>query len=298
MEQCAAVLGLGRMGSAIAERLHDRGFRLVVWNRTRSRAEELAARLDAEVAGSPAGAAEKCNAVHIVVSDDEASMSVIAGPTGITSINLGGRLVYNHTTVTPRHTMLALELVERAGGTYVEAPVLGGPSAARAGRLVVLCGSKRGESVCQRLKALGETVWVGEPPAATAAKLAFNTLFLSVVAGFAEAAALVEAYGISFDEFLGRIISKTWLGSIAERYGERFRLGHPASFAARLAGKDARYAAEALQDAGLPGHLAAAVAAYYALMAGEGYGEEDYPAIVGFMASYAKKRRQKGRGAV
>jgi 3-hydroxyisobutyrate dehydrogenase len=77
---------------------------------------------------------------------------------------------------------------------------------------------------------------------------------------------------------------------VVERYAERIKLGHPASFTARLAGKDARYAMKALHEKGLPGMIAAAISSYYAEMDGEGLGEEDYPALVGYMEEKAKRR--------
>lgn len=289
MARCVAVLGLGRMGTAVAERYHEEGYRLVLWNRTRSKAEDLASRLGGDVVATPRDAAEHCDHIHVVVADDEASYAVIAGSNGLTSTDLSSKIVYNHTTVTTRHTMQMIGVVREAGGTYVEAPIIGGPSVVRQGKAVVLCGSA-GVDVCEHLSALGEVVYMGEAPRATAAKLAFNTVFLALIGGLAEAAALTAAYGISFGEFYGRVLSRTWLGKVVERYKDRVELGRPASFTARLAGKDARYAMKSLHEKGLPGMVAAAVAAYYAEMDGEGFGEEDYPSLVGFMEQKARRR--------
>ena len=292
MARCIAVLGLGRMGSAIAERYREEGFHLVLWNRTASKAEELAARLGGDVAATPRDAAEQCDRIHVVVADDEASYTVIAGANGLTSVDLSGRVVYNHTTVTPRHTLQMREAVRVAGGVYVEASILGGPSVVRQGRALLLCGGAESEH-CEHLSVLGDVVYMGDAPRATAAKLAFNIAFLAVVGGLAEAAALAAAYGIPFREFSEKILSKTWLGQIVERYRGRLEPGHPASFTVKLAGKDARYAMKALHEKGMPGMVAAAVASYYAEMDGEGMGGEDYPSLVGFME---EKARRRGRG--
>jgi len=299
LERCASILGVGRMGSAIAERLAGAGFRLVLWNRTRSKAAEAAARLGAEVADTPAEAARACPSVHIVVADDEASMAVIAGPGGLLGLGrLEGVTVFNHTTVTPRHSVEAAGLVEAAGGVYVEAPVAGNPGNARRGELVILCGARRGEHCnAPSLAALGEPVYLGEPPAGSAAKLGFNISFLGVVAALGEAFALAEAYGVGWERFAREVLGRTWLRGIVERYGHRLRPGGEASFAARLAGKDARYVQRALEEKGVPGFLAAAVAAYYALMEHEGLGDADYPSIAGFLARYAaEKGGREGRG--
>jgi 3-hydroxyisobutyrate dehydrogenase len=113
LTRCAALLGVGRMGSAMARRLAGQGFRLVLWNRTRERALRLAEEISAEVAATPAEAASRCPVVHMVVADDEASMAVLAGPGGLLSLgSLEGVSVFNHTTVTPRHSVEAAGLVE------------------------------------------------------------------------------------------------------------------------------------------------------------------------------------------
>jgi len=293
---CAAVLGTGRMGSAIAERLAGAGFRLVLWNRTRSRAEALAERLGAEVADSPMDAARRCPVVHVVVADDEASMAVLAGPGGLLGLGrLEGVTVFNHTTVTPRHSVEAYRLVSAAGGVYVEAPVAGNPRNARRGELVILCGAAGSEPCgAPQLAALGEVVYLGEPPAASAAKLGFNIAFLGVVAALGEAFALAEAYGVGAERFAREVLGRTWLRQVVERYGERLWPRGEASFTARLAGKDARYAQRALEERGVPGFLAAAVAAYYSLMDHDGAGEEDYPSIAGWLAMYARRTRSPG----
>ena len=295
-ERCAAILGTGRMGSAMARRLAAAGFRVYLWNRTLGKAEVLAAEIGGVAVEEPRAAAERCRRVHLVVADDEAVYEVLTGLGGLVAggKELGDVRVYNHVTMTPRGSLEAMRLVERAGGVYVEAPVAGNPGNALEGRLLILCASRHGEVVCrdEALEALGTPVYLGEPPVAAAAKLGFNIFFLGVVAAMGEAMALAESYGLDADRFLGEVIGRTWLRQIVERYGARIKPRGEASFTARLAGKDARYAARALQERGVPGFLASAVASYYALMSHEGYGDEDYPAIAGFLAEYARRSRE------
>ena len=293
---CATVLGVGRMGSAMARRLAEKGFQLVLWNRSPEKAEKLAEEIGAEVAASPAEAASMCSTVHLVVSDDEAVIQVLSSKGGLLEAAEGVTL-YNHVTVTPRGSLLAAKLLEERGGVYVEAPVAGNPRNAREGSLVILCASRAGRSVCEapQLKALGEPVWLGEPPRAAAAKLGFNISFLGVVAALGEAFALAEAYGLDARVFAREVLGRTWLRRIVERYGDRLWPPREASFAAELAGKDARYAARALQERGMPGSLATAVAEYYALMVHEGLGASDYPSLAGFLAEYAAKASKEGK---
>ena len=292
MPGCVSILGLGRMGSAAARRLSAAGFRVVLWNRTRERAERVAREVGGDVVSTPAEAAARCGVVHVFVSDDQASYQVLAGEDGVLWAGRGVT-VYNHTTVSVAHSLQMLEWLGRRGQVYVEAPVIGGPPAAERGELLVLCSSREpGDCGAESLAALGSVVELGPPPRAVAAKLAFNDALLGFMASLGEALMLAEAYGVEQQVFIERVLSRTWMSVVVERYRERFR-PEPgrARFLARLAGKDARYALDALARMGLESHVASAATQYYSLMEGEGLGDADYPSLVGFLAGRGRQRR-------
>ncbi|RUM46925.1 MAG: hypothetical protein DSY37_04110 [Hyperthermus sp.] len=295
MEECAALLGLGRLGSAIARRLLESGLRLIIWNRTVSKAIEFSRKYGGIVAPSPAEAVSECSDVHVVVADDDSNYSVLLGPQGVIEglRKSGGRAtIYNHVTVSIAHSATISKLLSSIGVTYVEAPVIGGPDRAVRGELLVLCAAED-ESHCagQRLRLLGKVIYLGKPPLAAAAKLAFNITFLGIVASLGEGLALAEAYGIEHERFLEAILGNTWIKTIVERYGRRLWPGGEARFTSSLALKDSHYALRALQERGVPGLIAAAVSGYYSLMVRENMGEEDYPSLAGFLAKLAERIR-------
>jgi 3-hydroxyisobutyrate dehydrogenase len=272
------------MGSAIAQRLASKGYSLVLWNRSIEKATKLARDVGGIVVSSPREAAEACRSIHIVVSDDEASLEVLLGSNGVLSSSSIGVVVYNHSTVSPRHSVLMYRIALDKGIHYVETPIAGNPGNILNGNALVLCGATRREYCdARQLYELGDVVYLGHPPRASVAKLAFNISFLAIIGGLTEAFLLAEAYGLSYNELIEKVLSKTWLKVVLERYGERLQPGGKTSFPAKLAGKDARYAMEALQDKGFPGFVSAAIASYYSLMGALGGGDMDYPSMPGYL---------------
>src|SRR5580698_8746938 len=136
-----AFLGLGRMGHGMAGRYLDNGFTVAVWNRSRSKADDLVAR-GARWAASPADAANGADAIVTMVADDEASRAVWLGQDGAAAKAKTGTLAIECSTVSHRHALdLARELRGR-GLIYIDSPVTGLPDAAAAGKLTMLVGAE------------------------------------------------------------------------------------------------------------------------------------------------------------
>ncbi len=283
-------IGLGNMGYAMAARLREAGYELIVWNRSREKAERFSKEYGAEVARSPKEVGERADYVHIMVSDVRASMEVILNGIALSSRKV---TVIEHSTLTPSYTQIVSQILKSKSMVFAEAPVIGGPRQAREGKLLVLLAGPH-ELTDSHMKALGEIIYLGEVPKAAAVKLAFNLLFLSSLAGIAEAFSIVEAYGVSYKKFFKEVVSKTWISPVVERYLERgFRIDAPPSFRLRLAAKDAAYAAEALREAGLPAYVSSAAASLFSDAVAEGWGNRDYSTVIGFNVSRVKKVREK-----
>jgi 3-hydroxyisobutyrate dehydrogenase-like beta-hydroxyacid dehydrogenase len=88
--QTVAILGTGKMGSAIATRLSEAGFEVVLWNRTRSRAEALGI---GTVADTPAAAAGNADFVISSLTGPEAVLAAYLGSDGALSTGAGKRIV-------------------------------------------------------------------------------------------------------------------------------------------------------------------------------------------------------------
>src|SRR5690349_14612845 len=139
-----AVIGTGRMGSAFARRLAAAGATVIVQNRTRSRADELAAALDGavRVVDTPAEAAAAADVTISMLADDAAVRAAYAGPSGtIEGARQGGVLV-DMSTVLPA-TLRSLESAVRATGSgLLDSPVSGSVTLAESGQLTLMIGGE------------------------------------------------------------------------------------------------------------------------------------------------------------
>jgi 3-hydroxyisobutyrate dehydrogenase-like beta-hydroxyacid dehydrogenase len=190
-------IGLGNMGQAISGRILDAGYDLVVYNRTRSKAEELEKK-GAKVADSIAEACKGRDVVFTMLSDDKALNQVVDG--GLLETLARGAIHVPMGT----HSVTALsELKQRhdaAGHRFVPAPVLGRPDAAAAGQLgIVPAGPKETVDELEPLFAAcgRRTFYAGTNPAGAAAvKLANNMVLGCAIEALAESFALTRKFDV------------------------------------------------------------------------------------------------------
>src|SRR4051812_32437209 len=124
-----AILGTGKMGSAIAGRLGEAGFELVVWNRTRSKAEALGL---GSVADTPAAAVARADIVISSLTDADAVLGTYLDRDGALAAGVGKRFI-EMSTAGPELVSSLEPQVTAAGGSLVDAPILGAPPLVRAG---------------------------------------------------------------------------------------------------------------------------------------------------------------------
>jgi 3-hydroxyisobutyrate dehydrogenase len=191
------VAGLGRMGTAIAERLKEVGHDLVVWNRSPEKTKPLAD-AGAEVAKSPAELASRAEAIVTILTDAEAIDTVYRGPSGILAGGIAGKLVIDMSTVQPETEVRLAEEARGKGAGFVECPVGGTVGPARAGKLIGLAGGEEAdvararpilEQLCRRLE------HVGPVGAGASMKLAINLPLIVFYQALGEAYALTKHLG-------------------------------------------------------------------------------------------------------
>src|SRR6478752_4896248 len=143
-----AVLGLGKMGEQIAQRLLDAGHELCVWNRTADRASGLAA-AGARVLSSPREACEAAEVCVTMVLDDRALVDVT---NELFAEPREGAVLVDMSTVSPAASRQVADAAVAAGVTYLRAPVSGNPSVVAAGNLGIMVSGD--EEVFGRTEAL------------------------------------------------------------------------------------------------------------------------------------------------
>src|SRR5947209_10641995 len=266
------VLGLGIIGSRVAENLRERGFHVFVWNRN--------PRPVPNFVGAPAELAEMCDYIQIFVSDDDALLDVIRQMVPA----LGPRhIVIAHPTVAPYSMRTAADLVERRGARFVEAPFTGSKMGAEKGELVFYVA---GDEVALRearpiLEASSkESIEIGEIGQATVVKIATNIATAASVQALAEGLALVNHAGIPADKFVAAMQNNaSYSKTLSMKLPKMIENNFEHHFALKHMLKDMKIASQL----GLSHHLELAVttAARDRLLEQEqrGYAEEDFSVI-------------------
>ena len=174
-------IGLGNMGIHMARNVLKAGFDLTVWNRTRSKAEQLA-REGARVADTPADLARAVDVVHLCLASPQANEAVFFGDGGLMSALGPGQVVVDHSTVSPDDSRRWAREAEARGASFLDAPISGGPSGAEAGTLAIMVGGP--EPAFQRvlpvLRAMGKTISLMGPNGAGSVTKLVNQVLVGV----------------------------------------------------------------------------------------------------------------------
>lgn len=239
-------IGLGHMGRGMALSLLKAGHDVVVYNRTRSKAEALAAA--GAIVADDVAAACRGEAVITMLSNDEALEEVTFGNRGIlASLDRNAIHISSSTISVDLSERLAAAHSGR-GQRYIAAPVLGRPDRAAEGQLyVVAAGSADAIAEVQPLfDAIGRgTIVVGHEAAnATLAKLSINFLIATVFESLGEAIALIDRGGLDKKQFLDLLTTTLFGAPIYKTYGPLVAADEPppVGFAAPLGLKDIRLA--------------------------------------------------------
>ena len=192
------LVGTGRMGSAIVQRLIGQGHTLTVWNRTRAKAAALEA-AGARVAATPAELAAKSEAIITIMTNAAAIEAVYSGTDGLLSGDVKGKLFIEMSTVRPE-TQKALAMKAKGkGAAIVECPVGGTIGPARDGKLLGFVGGEEADftlakplldQMCRRVE------YMGTSGAGAAMKLAINLPLLVFWQSIGEAMSIVKPLGI------------------------------------------------------------------------------------------------------
>jgi len=277
-----AFLGLGAMGAPMADNLQDAGFGLRVWNRTRSRAEPLAAR-GAVVCATPAEAADGAGFVVSMVADDEATRAVMLGADGAIAAAAPGTVVIDASTNSPDMAREVARAAAARGVAYLDAPVSGSLAQARGRELVFMVGGEPAAFDAARplLDAMGRQAHrIGPSGAGATIKLVNNMLSGTVTAALAEAAMVAEAAGIDGDALLA-VLAEGAAGSrlVRSKVPKITARDFTAQFQLALMEKDLRYFVALAQQVDRPAPLAGLVRAQLQAARRAGLGGQDVSAV-------------------
>jgi 3-hydroxyisobutyrate dehydrogenase len=284
-----AVIGTGIMGAAMVRSLLDAGINVRVWNRSPEKAEPLA-RDGAEVADTPAAAAEDADFLLTMLSDAEAIEEAVGD--GTLAALAGGGAWLQMSTVGEEGNERLARLAVQHGVSYVDAPVLGTKGPAEQGQLMVLASGP--DEVRERCEPVfgavgGKSVWLGAAGEGSRLKLVLNNWIVGLLGVLAETIAFARATGVDPAKFLETIEGGPLGLPYAQMKGKMMvEEDFPTSFSARLARKDAGLVLDAAQARGLRMEITGAVAARFDEAIEAGHGEEDMAAV------YEAARSERG----
>ena len=219
-----AVIGLGKMGSAMAAQLKAGGCQVVGW----ARSEAARARL-AEQGGDTVASLGDLLEVDVaitMVSDDKATREVALGANGLIGILEPGAVHVAMSTISPALSRDLQEAHRMAGQNYLSAPVFGRPEAAGAAALSIVCSGPRAayDAVEPVLKAMGQPRWIGEPVGlANVVKLAGNQMIVTTIELLGEVFALLRKAGVAEDDIHSLLIERLFPGPIFNGYSTLIR---------------------------------------------------------------------------
>jgi 3-hydroxyisobutyrate dehydrogenase len=279
-----AFLGLGIMGSRMAANLCRAGFEVHAWNRTRAKAEALAAEHGAHVADTPADAARAAGiAITMVVDAPEVEAVVLAGD-GVAAGAAPGTLVVDMSTIAPSASRTLAERLAERELRFLDAPVTGSRPKAEDATLTIMVGGEAADFERARpaLEAMGKLVLhVGPHGHGSTIKLLNNTVAAINAAAVAQALLAAQAAGVD----PGRLVEVMSAGSGASAmlalkaspmleadYDPLFKLEHML--------KDVRHCLAEARRLGAPMTLGDEAERLYAAAAGAGFGEADFAAVV------------------
>jgi 3-hydroxyisobutyrate dehydrogenase len=194
-----AFLGLGAIGRPMAARVAEAFPDLIVWNRTRSRADDFAAAAKVQVAATPADAARRADVVLTCFPTSADVHSLLDGPTGLLAGLREGATLVDCTSGDPATSrIIAAKLAERKVG-FIDAPVSGGVVGAEKGALTVMVGGDAAqlERVMPVLESFGQKiVHCGAVGAGDALKAVNNALLAVHIWSTAEGLVTLARAGV------------------------------------------------------------------------------------------------------
>jgi 3-hydroxyisobutyrate dehydrogenase-like beta-hydroxyacid dehydrogenase len=273
-----AIIGLGRMGRALAERLLEEGHQVSVWNRTAGRAAALQEQ-GATVMGSADDLGDDCDAVLLCLADDQSTLGV-AAPDGEARASWKQTLVVNTGTISPD---VITALAHAYGERFVDAQIIAAPQALRSGAATFIVGGPASgrEELLPLWKAFAGVLDVGEDPQTAAViKLLHNQMLLVQLAVIAETIRAGRAAGVD-DATLAAMLRESAMmpEGLRNRIDVFFDPDHAGWFSGVQGAKDVTLFLDLAKD-GAPLPVSEAARDAYRKVVQDGWETHDVTAVV------------------
>src|SRR5712671_5874559 len=280
-------IGLGIMGSRMAANLQKHGHSLVVFNRTREKAESLVA-AGAKWADSPAALALQVEVIFTMLAHPDAVEEAARGEDGFLRYPQPNQVWIDCSTVNPSFSRKMAAEAKSRGVGFLGAPVTGSKGQAELAKLTFWVGGETSDlETCRPLlECMGNRIiHCGGPGAGASLKMVMNQLLGTTMAAFAEGLVLGESLGLSREFLLETLLGGPAAAPFLALKRERIENGNyePADFPLRWLQKDLHLAAVSAYETGAAMPLTNAAKELYCLAIRDGRGSEDFSAIYDYL---------------
>ncbi len=281
-------IGLGIMGSRMAANLQNKGHDLVVYNRSKQKADPLIAG-GAVWAPTPADVARQVKVIiTMLAKPDAVAETALIGKNGFLDHCAVNSLWVDCSTVNPSFSRLMASEAAQRKVRFVDAPVAGSKGTAEQGQLLFFVGGDKKDVDAARplFEAMGKTVFhVGGHGMGTAMKMVNNIILAQAMVAFSEAIVLGESLGISRDLLFTTLLSSPVVAPFLALKRSKIEGGKfDAEFPLQWMHKDMQLATETAYETGVALPLSNVAKEIYALAKKNGLGEMDFSAVYKIVA--------------
>lgn len=287
-------IGLGNMGNPMSQNLVAAGHEVVVWNRTKSKADEVIA-AGAKWADSPKAVAEASDIIFTMVSDGPTLQAVALNDDGYVAGLSAGKIAVDMSTVSVEESTKVNDAVEAAGCKLLRAPVTGSTVLAKAATLGILASGDKAtyDKVLPVFEKLGANqFYLGGAEEARVLKLAINTMIATTMQMEAEAVVLCEKAGLDVAQ-VTEVIAGSAVGSGICKYKAAVIAEgqYPPAFSVRLMIKDLDLALAVAKQYGVPMLSTSLTRQQLAAASATGRAEKDFSVLTQLVEEAAGYKR-------
>jgi 3-hydroxyisobutyrate dehydrogenase-like beta-hydroxyacid dehydrogenase len=276
-------IGLGIMGSRMATNLLKKGFELVVFNRTRQKADSLI-QAGAVWASTPADVAKQVTVIFTMLAkpDAVAEVALLDGHGFLTHLRENS-LWIDCSTVNPSFSRLLAEESRQRKVRFIDAPVGGSKGPAEQGQLLFFVGGEPADVEQARpyFEAMGNAViHMGKHGMGSSMKMVNNVILAQAMVAFSEASVLGLSLGIPKDKLFSTILNSPVCAPFLTLKKEKIESGtFDVEFPLQWMHKDLQLAADTAYEVGVAMPVANVVKELYALAVRKKIGDQDFSAI-------------------
>ena len=201
-------IGVGNMGSAMARRLAEAGYGLLICGSGRRDLTGYASEIKAEVVKSPKEIMAKADIAFSMIPDGKVLLNIVDGEEGVSKTCLAGKIVVDMSTVDAESSAKANEIIVRQGGQFLRAPVTGSVHYAKEGTLGIMASGDRDayEKCLPFFDIMGNRcTYMGPAEEARHIKIIINMMLGHTLQSLSEALVLGEKLGLEWGTMIDLI---------------------------------------------------------------------------------------------